>query len=173
MKKAIFAAIFACLTLVACDEQVRQPTPDEVQRQAQQQLSAESNAQAGMPAITTFAEKKWMKMILEKRDDAKLSTTAYIADMQGHFHKVCDSLGYGLPYATQFTNPQRPETYRFGQGGFAAITLPQADPNGLFSPASADGTWVMCINPGTKTVDVQYIEEKVNIMTFKPTNAVD
>ena len=25
--------------------------------------------------------------------------------MNGGYHKVCDSLGYGLPYATQYTNP--------------------------------------------------------------------
>jgi hypothetical protein len=88
-------------------------------------------------------------------------TYTYIVDMNGKFHKVCDSIGYGLPYATQFTNPQM----RVG-GQNGNVTLPQADPNGLYSPASADGTWVMCLNPNTKRAEPQYIEPRIVTMTY-------
>jgi hypothetical protein len=88
-------------------------------------------------------------------------TYTYIVDMNGKFHKVCDSLGYGLPYATQYTNPQRVYSDAHGYG-----TLPQADPNGLYSPASADGTWVMCLNPKTKKAEPQYIEPRIVTMTY-------
>jgi hypothetical protein len=84
-------------------------------------------------------------------------------DMNGRLHKICDSIGYGIPYATQYTNPERvvnPYTN-------AITTLPQADPNGLYSPASAEGTWVLCSNPN-KSGDVApvYIEPRIIVSTY-------
>ena len=157
--KAIFA-IIALLALAACDE--AKPSSDQVQRHQQEQLSAESNAQVGMPAITNFQEKRMAKMILELRDTA-LTTITYTQDMNGVLHKLCDSVGYGLPYATQYTNPQRTVEGR-GQNEFT--TLPQADPNGLFSPASADGTWVLCLDPATKKAMPLYVEPHVIVSPF-------
>ena len=137
---------------------------DQVQREIQENLSAESNSQVGMPAIVNFQEKRMAKMILELRDTA-ISTITYTQDMNGNLHKLCDSIGYGLPYATQYTNPQRiarsMETPSTGN-----ITLPQADPNGLFSPAQADGTWVLCSNPATKKVMPLYVEPHVIVSPF-------
>ena len=111
-------------------------------------------------AIINFAEKRMFKDILEKRDQMQ-PTYTYIVDMNGHTHKICDSLGYGLPYATQYTNPQRTVDYTHG-----IATIPQADPNGLYSPASADGTWVMCLNPKTKHAEPQYIEPRIITTTY-------
>ena len=89
-------------------------------------------------------------------------TYTYIVDLNGKTHKLCDSLGYGLPYATQYTNPQMlQETF----GGHWNV-LPQADPNGLFSPVSAEGTWVMCLNPKTKKAEPQYIEPRIITTTY-------
>src|SRR5471032_2477468 len=140
MKKIllILASSFL-LMLSACDPAPASSTQREAQ--AQEQLSAAAVASVGMPAITNFQEKRMMKMVLELRDTA-LATFTYTQDMNGGLHKLCDSIGYGLPYATQFTNPQM-IAYHTSQTGVA--TLPQADPNGLYSPASADGTWIMCV----------------------------
>jgi hypothetical protein len=100
------------------------------------------------------------KDILELRDQ-NVATTTYIVDMNGNRHKICDSVGYGLPYATQYTNPQRVYSDTHGYG-----TLPQADPNGLYSPASADGTWVMCVNHKTGKPQPMYIEPRVIVSPF-------
>jgi len=100
-------------------------------------------------------------MILELRDSEKLPTFTYITDMQGGLHKICDSVGYGIPYATQYTNPQRKEAGQYGN-----LALPQADPNGLFSPASADGTWVLCVNKQTKGLSPVYIEPHIIVSPF-------
>jgi hypothetical protein len=143
--------------LTACDFK---PSSDDVQRQQQEQLSAESNAQVGMPAIVNFQEKRMAKMILELRDTA-LTTVTYTQDMNGNLHKLCDSVGYGLPYATQYTNPQRINLSQHG-----AVTIPQADPNGLFSPAAADGTWVLCLDPATKKAMPLYVEPHVIVSPF-------
>ena len=44
--------------------------------------------------------------------------------------------------------------------------LPQADPNGLFMPASAEGTWLMLINPKTNQPSPVYIEPRVTVSPF-------
>ena len=146
-----FALLFA-----ACDEQ---PSSDQVQRRKQEQLSQESNRQVGMPSITNFQEKRILKNILELRD-TEIKTVTYTQDLNGKLHKLCDSVGYGLPYATQYTNPQR---LAYNTGG---ATLPQADPNGLFSPASAEGTWVLCSNPETHGLSPLYVEPRVIVSPF-------
>ena len=149
-KFVLFAA--AALALVACDE-----TSDQKQARAQENLKQQGVDSVGMPAIHNFAEMRMMKQIIEKRDQNR-STYTYILDMNGVFHLVCKSVGYGLPYATQYTNPQR-----ITQGGHV---IPQADPNGLFSPATADGTWVMCLNPDSQQPDVVYIEPRVVVLPW-------
>lgn len=118
--------------------------------------------QVGMPAIVNFQEKRILKDIIELRDK-QISTFTYIMDMNGKLHKVCTSVGYGLPAATQFTNPQRQAGG--AQGGY--ITLPQADPNGLFSPSSADGTWVLCVNPKTGKTAPVYMEPRIIVSPFE------
>jgi hypothetical protein len=156
MKKLLLVLpmVFA---LAACDDH---PTSTQIERKKQEEMSLQAVQQVGMPSIVNFAEKRMFKDILEKRDQMQ-PTYTYIVDMNGKFHKVCDSLGYGLPYATQYTNPQRVYSDTHGYG-----TLPQADPNGLYSPASADGTWVMCLNPKTKKAEPQYIEPRIVTMTY-------
>ena len=114
-----------------------------------------------MPAIVNFAEKRMMKDIIELRDQ-NVATTTYIVDINGKMHKVCDSVGFGLPYATQYTNPQMPQ--RTSDAG--VYVLPQADPNGLYSPASADGTWVQCLNPKTKKATVVFLEPRIIVSPF-------
>ena len=51
-------------------------------------------------------------------------------------------------------------------GDHGNVALPQADPNGLYSPAAAEGTWVMCRAPGTDKIAPQYIEGRIITLTF-------
>lgn len=136
---------------------------DAVQRQQQEQLSSEATRQVGMPGIANFTERRMMKKILELRDQS-ISTFTYAVNMQGQLMHVCDSIGYGLPYATQFTNPQYIARYAQNYG---YAVLPQADPNGLFSPSSAEGTWVACVNQQKKDYDVVYVEPRIIVSPFR------
>jgi len=120
----------------------------------------------GMPAVTNFAEKRMMKDIIEMRDQMRPTYTYLAGEMNGTIgEKVCDSLGYGLSGATQYTNPQKIE-WRSNGSIYSSSVLPQADPNGLFSPAATEGTWVMCKVPGMDKVMPQYIEPRVIVLTF-------
>lgn len=149
MKRLLLAtAVLSIFVLSACDE-----TSTGKERRVQEELSKQGVETVGFPAIVNFAEKRMMKDIIELRDQ-NVATTVYITDMNGRLHKVCNAVGYGLPYATQYTSP-----LKVSDGG--GHILPQADPNGLYSPASADGTWVLCVDVKSGKPKPVYIEPRV------------
>lgn len=160
----ISAALFLALAAPSgCKE--RQPNSDSVQADQQERLLQEGTAQVGMPAITHFTERKLLKDILELRDQQGLTTYTYlVSEMTNKLTFFCDSIGYGIPYATQFTNPQK-IAYTGTNVGIGV--LPQADPNGLFSPAAAEGTWVLCKDPNGTDVKPLYVEPRIIVSPFK------
>ena len=124
-----------------------------------------------MPAIKNFRERKLYKDILELRDQEGLTTYTYLYnEMQGKLVFLGESIGYGIPYATQFTNPQKIEcawTHDPNCSAGGPVAVAQADPNGLFSPASAEGTWILLKNPNGKDVKPVYIEPRVIVSPFR------
>ena len=156
------AVILSAFSLASC---VEEQTSDRRQQQEQESILQEATSSVGMPAIKNFRERRLAKEIIELRDREGLTTYTYIvAESTGKLVFLGESIGYGLPYATQFTNPEKIELCS-NSGGY--VTLPQADPNGLFSPASADGTWVMMKDPnGSKVIPV-LVEPRCIISPFK------
>jgi hypothetical protein len=152
MKFKLSAVFLMTLVLTGCNYE---ESSTRLEQNKQEELSLQGIQSVGLPAIVNFAEKRMMKDIMELRDK-NVATTTYIVDMNGKMHKICNSFGYGLPYATQYTNPQKIEW----EGGHG-YTLPQADPNGLYSPASADGTWVLCVDAKTGKPSPVFIEPRV------------
>ena len=145
------------LCLSACTQ-----SSDEIQRDQQEKLLAEGTAQTGMPAIKNFRERKILKDILELRDQTGLVTYTYVwNEFNGKPVFFCESVGYGIPYATQYSNPSKVEA----RAGNHAV-IPQADPNGLFSPASAEGTWVLCAEPKGDARPV-YVEPRIIVSPFR------
>ena len=146
------------LTLTGCIEE----SSDTKQREQQERILQEGTAQTGMPAIKNFRERKLLKQIIEMRDQDGLVTSTYtVPETTGRPVFLCNSIGYGLPAATQYTNPEK-------YVGTTGATLPQADPNGLFSPSSAEGTWVMCSDPsGSGKTRPVYVEPRVIVSPFK------
>lgn len=136
------------------------PSSDQVQEGQQEAILKEATAAVGMPNIKNFRERRLMKDILELRDQDGLSTYTYVFnEMTGELRFFCDSVGYAIPYATQFTNPEK-QTVN-------GNTIPQADPNGLFSPASAEGSWVMCKDPNGDDVRPVYVEPRLVTSPFR------
>jgi len=154
--------------LISCNDHT--PTSDDIQRKQQETILQEGTAAVGMPAIKNFRERRLMKDILEMRDQSNLTTYTYVQNqMTGKLLFFCDSIGYGIPYATQFTNPSKIEYRSNGGSYYSWVVIPQADPNGLFSPSAADGTWVMCKNPNGSDVKPLYVEPRVVVSPFKLT----
>lgn len=166
----VMLAVFAvCIFggFYGCDEQ---QSSDKVLNQKQEALMQEANAQVGMPAINHFQERKLLKMVLELRDQENLVCYAYLfAEQPGKLVYIGKCIGYGLPYATEFTSPTKDTFY--GTSSPVHMAMPQADPNGLFMPPQAEGTWVMMLDPNGKPHPV-YIEPRVIISPFPLTAQV-
>jgi hypothetical protein len=134
-------------------------TADSKERDIQEDIQAQLSAKMGLPSVKNGAEMRLMNRIIEQRDQNKATYTYVWCTMQGKFRFVGNTVGFPVPYATQRTNPMKASS-----NGYA---LPQADPSGLFYPASAEGTWILMKDPNGKDVDPQYFEERMNTLTFK------
>jgi hypothetical protein len=133
------------------------PNPDRQQRAQTRELLAESNRQIGMPGVTNFTEKRLLRQLYELRDQQDLATFTYVVDYLGRLWHVCDSIGYGMPFSAQFSNPER--TVRGGR------TLPQPEPNGLWPPTATSATWVICASPDGAFEPV-YVEPGITVSPF-------
>jgi hypothetical protein len=163
MKKILTFALLAliCTNLAGCPVS---NDSNEIQAQQQESLQRQSNSEVGIPAIVNFREKRLLKDILELRDQNGLVTYTYIqSEMTGKLIFLGQTVGYGIPYATQYTNPSKIAD----QGAnYGYAILPQADPNGLFSPGAAEGTWVMLKDPNSDKVQPIYIEPRIVVSPF-------
>lgn len=153
-----FWTVMILILASGCEPSV--PTTDEQIEAAQAKVTAEANRQTGLPAISNFTEKKFAKMIYELRDQ-EIKTWAYYLDVDGNRHLLCESVGYGLPYSTQYSNPLR----TVDRWSNYAEQLPQAEPNGLFMPDAADATWVLC-SDGRGGVAPVYSEPTLLVSPF-------
>jgi hypothetical protein len=157
MKKYLLT-ILAATFLFGCMED----GSDQKLGAQQENLMNEATRQVGMPAIVNFQERKLLKQILELRDQEHLICYAYIMpEMTGKLVFIGKCLGYGIPYATQYTNPQKQVYPGYHDGSI----LPQADPNGLFMPDNAEGTWLMLLDKQGNPHPV-YIEPRVIVSPF-------
>ena len=148
--------------LASCDLNGETSRTEQEQTEQQGKLVSEAQKQCGLPALVNFQERKMMKKVIEQRDKADLVCYAYLFSNQtGRLIYIGKCMGYGLPYSTQYTNPQRVDLLT---GGIAAI--PQPDPNGLYMPSDAHGTWLLMIKPDGDTTPV-FVEPDVIVSPFK------
>ena len=166
------AMLFVALFAFGCD--INQNSSDKIQQAQQETMLKEATAQTGMPAIVNFWERKQLKRIFELRDQSGYVTFTYLENMiptvipgrtslGGKLTFFGQTIGYGIPYSTQYTSPQK--ATRFTDIGGEVCILPQADPNGLFSPSEAAGTWVLMQN-GKDLLPV-FCEPGIVVMPFK------
>ena len=139
--KKIFIFLASTVLLASCESGAMK------EQETTRELLNKAAVEVGMPAIKRFTEKRQLKMLYELRDDPNLVTYTYTQDMTGHRHKVCNttSIGFGIPYGTQYSDTGLRE------------------PNMLFPPSSADATWVMCLSKDGKNILPAYIEDRIQV----------
>lgn len=148
------------LFMSACDSV---STADDKDAAKQEQMQKEGQAQAGMPGVHNFQEKKLLKMIYELRDDENLICYAYLFnEFNGKLIFIGKCIGYGIPYSTQYSNPQKDTWPSYHDGKM----MPQAEPNGLFMPSSSEGTWLMLLDKDGKPHPV-YVEPRIIVSPFQ------
>jgi hypothetical protein len=140
---------------LSCDNDTAPPTANEREQSAQARITAESQATVGMPNIVNFNQKKQLKVIIEAFDQPNLVTYSYLVDRSARLQPLCRSQGYGFNEATQFTNPQQIEWRESGQSGLASGVVGQADPTGLYSPTTSEGTLLLCLTKDGKVLPVR------------------
>lgn len=134
----VTVVIALLLTVISgCDEP--RSSNDQKTARETEQLMQEASSAVGMPAVPNWTERRNLKMIYELRDQA-IRTWTYTIDMNGNRHLLCESIGYGIPYSTQYSNPERITM----QSSYGYGTLPQPEPNGLWTPEGLSATWVLC-----------------------------
>jgi hypothetical protein len=159
-------ALVGALALTQCG--IGSSTSDDRQSAEQAQSLAQAHAQVGMPSLPGFQEKRMVKDLYELRDK-QIATHVYIVnEMAGCLVYLGSAVGYGLPYATQYTAPTR--TARTTDLAPDGTQIPQAEPNGLFMPSSAEGTWLMLKDPQGDAVKPIYVEPRVIVSPFRLTD---
>lgn len=153
---------------VSCDIPPSTPTSDEVQKKKTEQAMKEATRQVGMPAIINFQEKKNLKSIYEECDQENLICHAYLFNsIKGEIGQYLGKcIGYGIPYSTQFSNPNK-NLDDGGYNGMANTVMPQAEPNGLFKPEGLSATWLNMIDPKTGSPRPVYVEPEIIVSPFK------
>ncbi len=159
MKRAVIIATVALVTFGCA------PVNDANREQAAQtsELASEGNRQVGMPGMSNFTEKRLLRQLYELRDQQNLATFTYVVDLEGGLHHVCDSIGYGMPFSAQFSNPESINYYGSGRG---YQRLPQPEPNGLWPPDATSATWVICASPGGE-FQPMYVEPQIMVSSFQ------
>ena len=154
MKKFLMlvAVCGLCFGLVGCSnsEQNRRK-----EREYQGDLMIKAQETVGMPNIANFTERKMAKMIFELRDDAELVTYSYIKNVNGKYTYLGQSIGYGLPYSVQYTNPNNTDGTK------------QSDPNGLYMPDGLSSTWIMIADEVTGDITPMYVEDNLTVSQHK------
>ena len=164
MKKlAVLAGLPLCALLMAADDSCgsQRSEADKKMDAATRATTEQAVAQVGMPGITNFTEKRIVRTLYELRDK-NIATFTYVPDLQGKLWHLCDSIGYGLPYGVQFTNPHTPVWPEYHDSNMAD----QPEPNGLFMPPSAEGTWIICAGPKREMQPI-YTEPRVIVSPFR------
>jgi hypothetical protein len=143
------------------------PTTDQIVQAKQDQSLAQAANAVGMPAIVNFQEMRMAKDIYELRDKTISTHTYLVNEMKGCLIYLGPSVGFGLPYATQYSSPTKWTQLSRNGGGWSWEQVPQAEPNGLFMPAAAEGTWVMLKDPVSGEAKPSYIEPRAIVLQFR------
>ena len=144
---------------------------DTTQATQTEQLQAQAQSKLGLPNIVNFYEKATLKNIMEACDDSKLITYAYTKnDYTGKFTYIGEALGYGIPYGSEYTSPEKLSASDYHD----STPLPQADPNGIYKATNVSATWVMLIDPKTGKANPMYFESDLTVLPTKlPKNLLE
>jgi len=141
--------------------------PTATQREQSQTNAAQNQLLNNQPApVFDYTIERRMMIEIYKARQRSVATYSYVqSEFTGKVLWHCNSIGYPIPYATQLTNPHQLISKSYTVGGNyrqADGVIEMAEPNGLYSPAQANATWVPCVNANGK-VTPTYEEKNVTV----------
>lgn len=147
--------------VVACTQTADTRERDRVQAQQNQYLNGQP------PPYFDFSLQRDLMIQLYRARNTSVTTYSYVqSPYTGKIQFECPSIGYPIPGGTQLTNPEQ-ITYGYGgsTGSYGYGVIPQAEPDGLFTPATSQGTWIFCLNDDG-SVAPQYVEPNVQVSPY-------
>jgi hypothetical protein len=145
-----------------CTEEQPKASAAQMEQQSQNIQMEQFLRNQPVPSFDWSLERHMLIQLYAARQKATNTFSVVQSEFTGKILWQCPSMGFPLPYATQLTNPQQVSgrTYCSGNCGVSAAVINQQEPNGLFSPPAADGTWVPCVDEKGRITPV-YEERKV------------
>lgn len=145
----MIVVVVMAFTFVACTASY--DSADSIQTKQSETLFKEAQREIGLPNIVNWQQRKTLRDIFELADQEDLICYAYLFNpYQGKLLYLGRTLGYGIPFSAQFTNPEKvvEADKEIGKdySGHFLMTKPQADPNGLFMPTSSSATWLILLD---------------------------
>lgn len=177
MKRKLVLVCLATLVIGSLAGCGKRETASSKENSYTQMLMEQSANAVGYPDVSNFFEKAQLKEIYELRDDPQLICYWYTKnDMNGKWIYQGKCVGYGIPYTTQFTQPETvqraalPELNINGQdkgyNEYFTEILPQADPNGLYSSPSTSATWILSVDE-EGNITPSYVESEITVTQNK------
>lgn len=177
MKKKINIGLIVCLLVMLCIGCGNRETASSKENEYTQMIMEQASDAIGYPNVTNFFEKAQLKEIYELRDNPELICYWYTRnDMTGKWIYQGSCIGYGIPYTTQFTQPETVQRAALpalklngedrGRNEYFTEILPQADPNGLYSSASTSATWILTTDDSGK-IKPTYVESEITVSQTK------
>jgi len=158
--------VLAGLALTACTG----PSGASAQQQENKQQQADTSSLINDQPIPHFNYSQIRQTLIDAETISAdgTQTTSFFFQM-GDQDPVfsCPSLGMPVANTAELSNPDQNYNSGYPQGG-TSYPIPQMDPNGIYSPASSSGTYVICVNSGGKPY-LQYWEGDVMTVTSAAT----
>lgn len=162
MKKLILLPIVALMAfaLSACLPDKQGGTEAADQAAVQRQQSQYQIAQP-LPAFDWSLERDLLIQLYQVRNSEVTTHSVWRSDY-GLVEGDCPSMGYGLPYDTSLTNPEQAQRIDLYGTQDVAVTVGQAEPNGVFASTNTSATWVFCLG-ASGVLEPVYVESKVTV----------
>ena len=171
MKFYAHLVVLLSVTFLMMGCPVESTSTDSKQAGQTEMIQDRLNSKFGLPNISNGQEKRLLKELYELRDRADLSTFTYtFSEMTGELTFLGKSIGFGIPGAVQYSNPQRIAKVQYFSGQAEPVVVAQPEPNGLFMPDSVSATWVYLISP-SGDISPTYVEPTISVSLFPIQNA--
>jgi hypothetical protein len=130
------AIFFLCTAESGCEDKSDTKERLDVER-GQAQLVQNQPA-----PVFQFSLERHIMIELYKARNKAVTTYSYVqSPFTGKIQWECVSIGFPIAATTQLTNPMK--TDHSGQ----TVTIPQAEPNGMYAPPQSSATFVPCVGP--------------------------
>lgn len=169
MRKSLVVLLCLCLFQTLTSESCENnPSADQIEQRKQEQIQQQGVQKVPLPKILNYTEKQQLSDIYELRDQAGLICYAYLfSNVSGKLIYLGKCIGYGIPYATQFSSPSKlVNPWGIGNSERGYLPMPQAEPNGLFMPVSSEATWLMLLDKQGKPHPI-YCEPNLIVSPFQ------